>query len=97
MKRKLVFLPMLLCQMSGKVTPPAGEGGIPQKGTVFWNNDNTVKVIFLQVWTHDQKNMFLWGANTICGNQTFEVFGTQLEHVFLSAVYTLTTINNIIG
>ena len=42
MKRKLVYLPMLLCQMSGRVTPPAGEGGIPQKGTVFWNNDNTI-------------------------------------------------------
>ena len=59
MKIKLVFLPMLLCRMSGKVTPPAGKGGIPQKGTVFWNNNNNITVIFLQVWTHDQKNMFL--------------------------------------
>lgn len=64
MKRKLVFLPMLLCQMSGRVTPPAGEGGIPQKGTVFWNNDNTIKVIFLLVWTHMTRKTCSCGVQT---------------------------------
>ena len=55
MKIKFVFLTMLLCQMSGKFRSPVEEGGIPQKGTVFWNNNNNITVIFLQVWTRDQK------------------------------------------